>query len=155
MEKTPSDCCVSSEESKAIRQQVIDQLRETGMRKTEALEELLQVMMESHKPFLLSELSEVPGLAERDQATIYRLVTKLKELGFVRQLNFGEKGNYFQLNIAGHHHDYLLCQRCGEISEVPFSCVLSEVEHKLRTEHGWQDLSHSLAFHGVCPECAK
>jgi len=148
-----SDCCVSREESATIIETIIEKLRETGMRKTEALEELLQGMISSHKPFLLTELSDLPGLADRDQATIYRLVMKLKDLGMVRQLNFGEKGNYFQLNLADHHHDYMLCQECGEISEVPFPCVLSEVEQQLREEHGWRNLSHSLAFHGICPDC--
>lgn len=149
-----SDCCVSDEKSKAIIDDIIVQLRETGMRKTEALEELLHAMLATHKPFLLAELSELPGLADRDQATVYRLVTKLKDLGFIRQLNFGEKGNYFQLNVADHHHDYLLCQTCGDISEVPFPCVLREVEDLIRREHGWSNLSHSLAFHGICPKCS-
>jgi Fe2+ or Zn2+ uptake regulation protein len=149
-----SDCCLSNEESEAIVRTIIAELREIGMRKTEALEELLFAMLASHKPFPLSELSEVPGLAGRDQATIYRLVMKLKDLGKVRQLNFGDKGNYFQLNLPNHHHDYLLCEKCGEISEVPFSCVLREVEQRLRDDFGWRNLSHSLAFHGLCPDCA-
>ena len=154
MEDHHSDCCVSSEESKSIVKTIIAEIRETGMRKTEALEELLYAMLTTHKPFLLSELCEVPGLAGRDQAPIYRLVMKLKDLGKVRQLNFGEKGNYFQLILPNHHHDYLLCQGCGEISEVPFSCVLRQVEQRLREEFGWRNLSHSLAFHGLCPDCA-
>ncbi|MDF1754971.1 MAG: transcriptional repressor [Verrucomicrobiales bacterium] len=155
MESHSSDCCVSHEESEAIIGRIIDELRDSGMRKTEALEELLHAMLEAHRPFLLSELSEVPGLAGRDQATIYRLIMKLKDLGKVRQLNFGDKGNYFQLNLADHHHDYLLCHDCGEITEVPFPCVLKEVEKKLREQFGWKNLSHSLAFHGQCPACSK
>ncbi|MDF1815348.1 MAG: transcriptional repressor [Verrucomicrobiales bacterium] len=149
-----SDCCLSDEESETIIGNIIAELRDSGMRKTEALEELLRAMLAVHKPFLLSELSEIPGLAERDQATIYRLVMKLKDLGKVRQLNFGDKGNFFQLNLADHHHDYLLCEKCGEMTEVPFSCVLKEVEQRLKTEFGWKNLSHSLAFHGLCPDCS-
>ena len=125
------------------------------MRKTDALEELLRAMLSTHKPFLLSELNELPGLVDRDNATIYRLVMKLKELGFVRQLNFVDKGNYFQINIADHHHDYLLCESCGEITEVPFACTLKDLEKKLRSEIGWRKLSHTLAFHGICPACSE
>lgn len=153
MEEHHSDCHVSSEQSEEIIDRIIDQLRQTGMRRSEALEELLRAMISSHKPFLLSELHELPGLANRDQATIYRLVTKLKELGIVRQLNFGEKGNYFQLNLPDHHHDYLLCNHCGRIAEVPYPCVLEGLQETLHSELGWKNLSHSLAFHGICPDC--
>ncbi len=147
------NCHVPAEESEAIIDQIIDRLRETGMRKTEALEELLQTMLDHHRPFLLAELGEMPGLRDRDQATVYRLVMKLKDLGVVRQLSLGEKGNYFQLNLADHHHDYLLCRECGTVTEVPVECVLKEVENKLSAQHGWQNLTHSLAFQGTCPEC--
>ncbi len=155
MENHHSDCCVPHEESSEIIERIISDLRECGMRRTKALEELLQVMLAAHKPFLLSELSNLPGLAQRDQATIYRLVMKLKDLGKVRQLNFGEKGNFFQLNLADHHHDYLLCQTCGEITEVPFPCVLRQVEQKLKNDFGWKNISHSLAFYGLCPSCGR
>ncbi len=128
-------------------------MRKSGMRKSDALDALLEAMLSTHKPFLLAELAELPSLKGRDQATIYRLVTKLREAGLVRQLNFGDRGNYFQLNVADHHHDYLLCQDCGELSEVPFPCVVNAVEERLRQEIGWSDLSHSLAFHGRCPDC--
>lgn len=147
------DCKVSSGESEAIIEGIVADLRETGMRKTEALEELLRAMLSHHKPFLLSELGEMPGLAGRDQATVYRLVMKLKDLGFVRQLSLGEKGNHFQLNLANHHHDYLLCRKCGEITEVPLDCVLHSFEAELSEKLGWKDLTHSLAFQGVCPDC--
>ncbi len=148
------DCSIPSDESDKIIERIVEQLRETGMRKTEALEELLRAMLDHHRPFLLSELGESPGLSGRDQATVYRLVMKLKDLGFVRQISLGEKGNHFQLILADHHHDYLLCRECGEITEVPFACVLSELESRLSKELGWKSLSHSLAFQGVCPECA-
>ncbi|NNE93283.1 MAG: transcriptional repressor [Verrucomicrobiales bacterium] len=142
-----------TEESEKIIRKIVNQLRETGMRKTEALEELLQTMLDHHRPFLLSELGEMPGLKNRDQATIYRLVMKLKEAGVVRQLSLGERGNYFQINLSDHHHDYLLCRECGMVTEVPVECVLHEVEQKLAARHGWKDLTHSLAFQGICPEC--
>ena len=154
-ENSQSACSVTKKESAVIRERIFAELRESGLRRTKALEKLLEAMTESHKPFLLAELCELPGLAGRDQATIYRLVTKLKDLGFVRQLNFGDKGNYFELVIANHHHDYMFCQGCGEISEAPFDCVLEEVEQTLQRKHGWKNLSHSLSFHGTCPKCSN
>ena len=148
-----SDCSVPHEESEAIIDRIIERLRKTGMRRSDALEDLLNAMLTHHRPFLLSELAEMPGLADRDQATVYRLVMKLKELGFVRQLSLGEKGNFFQLKLENHHHDYLICRDCGTLTEVPFACVLKEVEDKLSKKFGWRDLSHSLAFQGTCPDC--
>ncbi|MGY8639983.1 MAG: Fur family transcriptional regulator [Verrucomicrobiales bacterium] len=153
MSEHSHDCHVPVEESESIIDGIIERLRKTGMRKTAALEELLQTMLTHHRPFLLTELGEMPGLADRDQATVYRLIMKLKDAGVVRQLSLGEKGNYFQLNLANHHHDYLLCRECGIVTEVPVECVLKSVEEKLAVQHGWENLTHSLAFQGTCPDC--
>ncbi len=148
-----SECSVSGEDSREIIESIVSRLRETGMRRTDALEELLRAMLAHHRPFLLSELAEMPGLSGRDQATIYRLVTKLKDVGIIRQISLGEKGNYFQLHLPDHHHDYVVCRECGKITEVPFDCVLGAIQEKLSREFGWTNLSHSLAFQGVCPAC--
>jgi len=152
--KKEDECHVPEDKTQDAIERIVERLRASGQRRTEALEDLLRVMLSSHRPFLLAELSEEPRLARRDQATIYRLVMKLKDLGIISQINFGNRGNYFQLNLEDHHHDYLLCSACGRIEEVPMPCVLHDVERTLAERFGWKNLRHSLAFHGVCPACA-
>ncbi|MEM7698601.1 MAG: transcriptional repressor [Verrucomicrobiota bacterium] len=146
-------CEVSAKECRKIIDGIIERLRDRGMRRSDALEALLSVMLKRHKPFSLAELGESPELEGRDQATIYRLVNKLKELGVVRQLSLGERASWFQLDLPNHHHDYIVCRECGTLSEVPVTCVVHKVESELAKRLGWRDLSHSLLFQGTCPAC--
>ena len=148
------DCSLSDEETNKLVETMIVELRALGFRRTAALDELLRAMMRKHQPFTLAELSELPGLADRDHATIYRLVTKLKEVGKVRQLNLAGRVSHFQLVVPGHHHDYLLCESCGTVAEVPLACTLAKVEQQIMQDYGWKGLRHELEFFGVCPSCS-
>ena len=152
---THSNCSLSQTETESLVSTMIEELRGHGFRRTDALVDLLRAMMLRHLPFTLAELSEVPSLRDRDQATIYRLVTKLKEVGKVRQLNLAGRVSHYQLVVPGHHHDYLLCESCGTVSEVPLDCTLAKVEQQLMAKFGWKSLRHELEFFGVCPACTE
>jgi len=149
------NCSLSEAETESLVNAMVKDLRSLGFRRTDALVDLLRAMMLRHLPFTLAELSEVPALRDRDQATIYRLVTKLKEVGKVRQLNLAGRVSHYQLVVPGHHHDYLLCESCGTVSEVPLDCTLAKVEQQLMAKFGWKGLRHELEFFGVCPTCAE
>ncbi len=147
-------CVVSRGETEALVDEFVASLRADGFRRTDALVALLRVMIRNHQPYTLAELAEVEDLRERDQATIYRLVMKLKDAGKMRQLNLAGRVSYFQLVLPGHHHDYLRCESCGEVQEVPLPCALAEVERELMHSLGWKGLHHELEFIGLCPACA-
>ena len=150
-----TDCCLSPKETESLLDTMISELRELGFRRTDALVDLLSAMMRQHQPFTLAELSELPGLRDRDQATVYRLVMKLKDVGKVRQLNLSGRVSHFQVVVPGHHHDYLLCESCGQVTEVPLTCTLAKVEQQIMATYGWQRLRHELEFYGVCPACTE
>ena len=149
-----ADCALSVQETEDLVSEMIGDLREKGFRRTEGLVDLLRAMMRQHQPYTLAQLWESPGLRERDQATVYRLIMKLKEAGMVRQLNLAGRVNHFQLVVPGHHHDYLLCESCGSVTEVPVNCPLAEVELQIMAKFGWKGLHHELEFFGICPVCA-
>lgn len=149
------NCSLSKTETESLVGAMIEELRGLGFRRTDALVDLLRAMMLRHLPFTLAQLSELPALRDRDQATIYRLVTKLKEVGKVRQLNLAGRVSHFQLVVPGHHHDYLLCESCGTVTEVPLACTLAKVEQQIMADFGWKSLHHELEFFGVCPACTE
>ncbi|MEM9281708.1 MAG: Fur family transcriptional regulator [Verrucomicrobiota bacterium] len=148
-----SDCSFTSEEFEKIADRIIEKLRQEGMRQTPALRELLAAMLAPHQPYTLAELCERPGLVNRDQATVYRLIHRLEDVGVVQQVNLGNRGASFQLILPDHHHDYLHCRSCGLVQEVPIGCLIEKMQKQLAQEYGWKNLSHSLAFHGECPDC--
>ncbi|MFT5401553.1 MAG: Fe2+ or Zn2+ uptake regulation protein [Verrucomicrobiales bacterium] len=148
-----ADCSLSTSEADDLVAATIEELREMGFRRTDALVDLLRAMTLQHQPYTLAELAELPGLRDRDQATVYRLIMKLKDVGKVRQLNLAGRVNHFQLVLPGHHHDYLLCESCGTVAEVPMKCQLAEMERQIMAKFGWKCLHHELEFFGICPAC--
>lgn len=136
-------------------QDMIDRCREVGLRRTKALEELLSTLLESARPMTLSELASSERLTTQcDKATVFRLLQRLTEKGFVRRLGLHERAAYFTLLIPGRHQDYLICTECGSIEPVKAPCPVHELEEEIRVKTGFRNLYHELEFFGVCPKCA-
>ncbi len=124
------------------------------MRRTRALEVVIEELARRGKPSTLAEMSGTPLVKMQcDPATVYRLVMKLEEQGLVRRLGFHERSSYFMLVIPNHHHDYLVCTQCGAIEQLDMACPVHALEKKLEKQSGYSGIYHELEFFGVCPAC--
>ncbi|HEX5791366.1 MAG TPA: transcriptional repressor [Luteolibacter sp.] len=138
----------------ALVEQIIRGLRESGMRRTRALEELIATLVESERPMTLAELSASKRLtAQCDKATVFRLLQKLVGHGVVRRLGLHERAAYFVLLVPGKHRDYLICTGCGRIEPIEAPCPVHHLEDEIRTKTGYTGLYHELEFFGTCPKC--
>jgi Fur family ferric uptake transcriptional regulator len=146
-------CSVPAREAAQLVERVIEHLRSQGFRRTEALAALLTHMALRHRPVTPGELAHSRPLAERDQATIYRLLMKLEEAGVVRRHGLHRRTSHFELIIPGHCHDYLVCKSCGGMAQVDVDHSLETVERQIEAGSGWRRVQHELDFFGVCPEC--
>ena len=135
---------------------IIDQCRAEGLRRTKALEELLSTLLESNRPMTLAELAESPRLVKQcDKATVFRLLQRLTDKGIARRLGLHERAAYFALLIPGQHRDYLICTSCGNIESVNAPCPVHELEKEIQFTTGYKNLYHELEFFGTCPECVR
>lgn len=135
--------------------QTIERLRETGMRKTRAMEELVNTLVEADRPMTLAELAGSKRLIDLcDKATVFRLLQKFSEHGVVRRLGLHERAAYFALLVPGRHSDYLICTSCGNIEAVQAPCPVHQLEEEIREKTGYRNLYHELEFFGVCPGCS-
>ena len=138
-----------------ILQQTIERCRDAGLRRTKALEELLQTLLECDRPMTLSELASSPRLRQQcDKATVFRLLQRLASHGLIRRLGLHERAAYFTLLLPGKHSDYLICTDCGRIDAVNAPCPVHDLENEIRTKTGYQNLYHELEFFGTCPACS-
>ena len=129
--------------------------REAGLRRTKALEELIQTLLDAKGPVTLVELAESPRLTSLcDKATLYRLLHRLTDKGIVRRLGLHERAAYFTMIIPGDHRDYLICTQCGSIASIDAPCPVHKLEEEIRTTTCFQGLYHELEFFGICPKCA-
>ena len=130
-------------------------LRQRGARRTRALELVIAELARRRAPVTLAELAATPAIREQcDPATVYRLVMKLESASLVRRLGLHERATYFQLVVPGHHHDYLVCTRCGKIEDVELTCPVEPLEREIMARRGYSHVYHELEFFGICPACA-
>jgi Fe2+ or Zn2+ uptake regulation protein len=138
-----------------VVQEIIHRLRNAGLRRTKALEELITTLLESERPMTLSELAASDRLSDQcDKATVFRLLQRLTEHGMVRRLGLHERAAYFTLLLPGTHSDYLICTSCGSIEAIKAPCPVHQLEDEIREKTGFRNLYHELEFFGVCPKCA-
>ena len=120
------------------------------MRVTSALKEILRALDGVTVPVSLSELeAKVDGC---DPATIYRTLKRLKQIGLVRQLNFGERGAKYALASRNEDKDYLICEGCGKVEAMESLSPFHELK-KLMQKTGFRSISHELEFYGICSHC--
>lgn len=139
----------------SILDNLILRCKESGLRKTRALNALLETLLEQDRPMTLSELATSDQLSNLcDQATVFRLLQRLLDKGIVRRLGLHERAAYFTLLITGRHQDFLICTECGDIRAIHAPCPVHELEKEIQASTGFKGLYHELEFFGTCPECA-
>ena len=132
----------------------IARCRAAGLRKTRALEQLLETLVDTDWPMTLAELADSPRLRNQcDKATVFRLLQRLTDKGIVRRLGLHERAAYFTLLLPDRHRDYLICTSCARITPVDAPCPVHELEEEIRQTTGYLDLYHELEFFGTCPDC--
>ena len=97
---------------------------------------------------LLGRRGETVGLA-----TVYRTLQRLAENGEVDLLRT-EDGEAVYRRCSDAHHHHLVCRDCGATVEVEGPAV-ERWTRAIATEHGYQDVSHSLEIFGTCAQCAR
>lgn len=85
------------------------------------------------------------------QATVYRVVRALHDLGFLRYFH-GQEGDHRYLASRPGHFHHLVCRGCGQAAEVA-DCDLGTLEKLLAAKTGYIVEGHHLEFFGLCPQC--
>lgn len=91
----------------------------------------------------LRDLDEDIGLA-----TVYRVLTQFEAAGLVRRHHFEGGHAVFELE-RGHHHDHLVCVKCGHVEEFEDDTIEKRQRERAK-ELGFQLTEHSLIMYGTC-----
>lgn len=135
---------------------IVERCRNAGLRRTKALELLIDTMLANNTPMTLAELSEHKNLSQQcDRATVFRLLQRLMDKGIVRRLGLHERAAYFTLLLEGRHQDFLICSDCGQIEAIDAPCPVHALEKEIASTTGFTKLYHELEFFGICPDCSK
>ena len=86
------------------------------------------------------------------QATVYRTIFLLLDLGVLRRLQSDVGGKTFFVAVRPGHTHPLICRVCHAIVDFD-TCDLAILEKLLAHETGYAIEHHHLEIYGRCPEC--
>ena len=128
-------------------------LRESGYKATPGRLSLLQVLAKADFPLTPQEIVEELG-GKINQATIYRALESLVEVGVVRRTDMQHAHAHYELSTGAKHHHHLICKTCGRVEDVE-RCDVSEIERTVLKKSKLFAMiqDHSLEFFGRCKKC--
>jgi len=87
-------------------------------------------------------------------STVYRALNNLVDKELVNKVVRQDKIAYYRLADNDHSKYYLICDKCNNAFPTDI-CNIEKMERKIKKETGFNITSHTLEFHGICPECLK
>jgi Fe2+ or Zn2+ uptake regulation protein len=131
-----------------------EKCRLAHLRLTPIRETILAALAERRIPASLESIAQAEGIQGKcDAATVYRATMLFKEIGVVRQVTLTNKSSHFVLNLPGENTQFLICRRCGAVTELPEGQELTHVQSEIAQHSGYAQLEHEVIFFGLCPSC--
>ncbi len=132
-------------------------LKENGLKFTIQREVILETLYNCNEHLtpesLHSLIQEKFPKLNTGIATVYRTLSLLEDSEIVTSLSFGAQGKKYELG-AKHHHDHLICTKCGQITEFIDEQIELRQE-KIATEHHFLMQDHSMQIYGICKNCQE
>lgn len=133
---------------------VVQLLRQAGMRATPGRCALLEVLAAEPKPLTVQQL-EARLDHSLNYVTLYRALEALAAAGIVVRSDLGHDHAHYELVAGRAHHHHVVCTTCGFIEDI-------EVPHPSAPEHDAarhaRHFAHihryTLEFFGHCHTCA-
>jgi Fe2+ or Zn2+ uptake regulation protein len=136
---------------KEIELKLMTSLREKGYKLTPQRLEIIKLLSHDRShPGARDILQRVRQIVPQiSMSTVYYTLDMLKKEGLIRELEFYDRDNRYDINVADHIN--LICRRCGKIEDfteaLPFS-------YKMIEEHtGFRPEMMRFEYYGYCKEC--
>ena len=82
-------------------------------------------------------------------ASIYRILGKLADDGFIRRIAVAGAPDIFDKTLSDHEH--MICSKCGKVTDIHISNFKKALEKKV----GQSIDDYELSIKYVCEECRK
>ncbi len=132
------------------------ELKNAGLKATVPRLKIISIFESSKVRHLTAEdvyrklLAEGPDIG---LATVYRVLTQFEQAGLLVRHHFDSGKAVFELN-EGHHHDHLVCLRCGRVEEF-YDAAIEKRQNAVAKERGFEISGHALYLYADCvkPRC--
>jgi Fur family ferric uptake transcriptional regulator len=127
------------------------ELRKAGLKVTLPRMKILEIL-ETNETRHMSAEDVYKVLLEAEEeiglATVYRVLTQFEAAGLVTRHHFEGGHSVFEMN-QGHHHDHIVCNQCGKVTEF-VEDTIERLQEKVAKKAGFTIRDHSLIIYGDC-----
>jgi Fur family ferric uptake transcriptional regulator len=128
-----------------------DYLRKKGLKTTQQREAIVDAFLRTSGHVNLEDLLTN---ARRKQpsvglATVYRTVKLLEEAGIAAARHFGPGQTLYEVSEGRAHHDHLICESCGFITEFE-SDEIEALQDTAARRLGFNVIRHRHELFGLC-----
>ena len=131
-------------------------IKEQGLKATAQRDDIAKVFFSTTRHISVEELyNEVRQVNPHvGYATVYRTLKLLRECGLAEERHFADGQARFENVEDQHHHDHLICERCGRIVEF-IQPRIEELQKELAQKYGFVATTHKMEIYGICKECRE
>ncbi len=128
--------------------------RRAQMRLTPVRGAILRFLAQRRLPASMEMITQAEGVrGECDMTTVFRTLMLFKEAELIRLVSLPRKSSCFVLNVPGENAHFLICRRCGCVTETTLpGSVLEEIE-QVALRHGFCPAPPDCEIHGLCEAC--
>jgi Fur family ferric uptake transcriptional regulator len=139
------------DDPKALKARWRAYLTANNLNMTQQRELIVDQFLRSHDHVSIDEL--LARIRKRNKrvgyATVYRTLKLLVDSGIAHQRQFGDGQARYE--IAGDHHDHLICSKCGLILEFEDD-EIERLQDKIAERlGGFEVIRHRHELYGLCP----
>lgn len=130
----------------------IQKLKQAKIRVTPQREAILEYMVtcEAHPTAHEIYRALVARFPNMSAATVYNNLRLFVEVGFVKELSYGDSSSRFDFTSTQHYH--AICEECGDIIDLYYP-VLDDVEVVAKNLIGFEVTHHRMEVYGTCSQC--
>jgi len=137
--------------SKKIEMKLTASLRQKGYKLTPQRLEIIHLLaVDASHPsgpdVLKMARKRVPKIS---MSTVYYTLDMLKREGLIRELEFYDRENRYDINISNHIN--LVCKKCGKIEDFKGEIPVSSAE--VENETGFRPVGMRFEYYGYCKGC--
>jgi len=136
-----------------IEQTLISSLQHRGYKLTPQRREIIRLLSHSKShPGAMEILRKVRKVVPRiSMSTVYYTLDMLKKEGLIRELEYYDMDNRYEINVSDHIN--LVCTRCRKITD--FTGNVPSFSKAVEEETGFKPASMRFEYYGICRNCAK
>jgi Fur family ferric uptake transcriptional regulator len=141
-----------SREARALKERWSDFLKTQGMNTTQQRELIVDMFLRTHEHVSIDEL--LARVRKKNPkvgyATVYRTLKLLLDSGLASSRSFDDGQTRYE--VAGAHHDHLICVKCNLILEFENDDIERIQEQMAQSLGGFRVLRHKHELYCLCPK---